>query len=87
MEEDLAQFLNTSIDPCTSLARWMKTNNRKVIGFFPMHIPEEIIHASGMLPVIMWRGNEPVTVGHSHIPPTNCRLTRSFVDDAVNGCY
>ncbi|MDY6856264.1 MAG: 2-hydroxyacyl-CoA dehydratase family protein [Thermodesulfobacteriota bacterium] len=48
-----------------------------------MRIPEEIIHASGMLPVMMWRGNETVTLGHSYVHNFNCGLTRSFIDDAL----
>ena len=50
-----------------------------------MHLPEELVHAAGMLPVMMWRSNELITLGHSRILPFNCGLSRSVVDDALKG--
>ena len=85
MEEILRRFFDIVADPYTSVAQWKERSKKKVIGVFPMHIPEEIIHAARMLPVVIWRGNEPVTIGHAHVPPFNCGLTRSFVDDALRG--
>ena len=72
-----------SEDPYTYLKQWKEKTNKKIICCFGMHIPEEIVHASGMLPVISWRSNEPVTMGHSHLATFNCGLTRSFIDDLV----
>jgi benzoyl-CoA reductase subunit C len=85
VEELLNNFLRITADPYKGVKEWKEKNRKKVIGCFPMWIPEEIIHAAGMLPVVIWRGNEPVTEGHAHVPPYNCGLTRSFVDDAVRG--
>jgi benzoyl-CoA reductase subunit C len=85
MEEILQKFFDVVADPYTTISQWKEGNKKKVIGVLPMHIPEEVIHAAGVLPVIIWRSNEPVTWGHAHFPPFNCGLTRSFVDDAVKG--
>ena len=83
MEEVLRRFTEVSTDPYTSLTKFKEQTGKKIIGTFPMRIPEEIIHASGMLPVVMWRGNEAVTLGHSYVHNFNCGLTRSFIDDAL----
>ncbi|HAY22847.1 MAG TPA: hypothetical protein DCY27_11940 [Desulfobacterales bacterium] len=83
MAEQLNKCIQITRDPYSYLAEWKKQNNKKVICCYPMHVPEEIVHAAGMLPVVAWRSNEPVTLGHSHIPPYNCGLTRSFIDDLV----
>ena len=83
MEEVLSRFVEVSTDPYTNLARWKESTGKKIIGCFPMRIPEEIIYASGMLPVVMWRGNEAVTLGHSYVHNFNCGLTRSFIDDVM----
>jgi bcr-type benzoyl-CoA reductase subunit C len=50
-----------------------------------MHIPEEIIHAAGALPVVLWESQEPVTLGFRHIQPFYCGLARSYVDMAAKG--
>jgi len=83
MEKVLSRFAAVSTDPYTALTTWKQDTGRKIIGCFPMRIPEEIIHASGMLPVVMWRGNEAVTLGHSYVHNFNCGLTRSFIDDVM----
>jgi len=66
-------------------AREEKERGRKVIGVTPMHFPEELVHASGALPVIMQESNEPVTLGFGYIYPFYCGFTRSTVDIAVKG--
>lgn len=85
MEENLKKFFEVITDPYASIAQWKERTGKKVIACYPMHIPEELIHASGVLPVICWRSNEPVTVGHAYWAPFNCGLSRSFVDDAIKG--
>jgi len=85
MERILKKFFELTTNPYSSLAEWKEKNKKKIIGCYPMYLPEEIIHAAGMLPVVIWRSNEPVTMGHAHVAPFNCGLTRSFVDDAVKG--
>lgn len=83
MEEVMKEFYKYSLDPYTSISEWKEKNNKNVIGIFPMYIPHEIIHATGMLPVCIWRGDESVTLGHSHVAPNNCGIARTFVDDAL----
>ena len=85
MEESLKELFNFSGDPYTHLAEWKTRSGKKVIGLTPMYLPEEIIHAGGMLPVEMWSSNEPITVGHAHVTPYYCGLTRSIVDDLLKG--
>jgi benzoyl-CoA reductase subunit C len=84
-EEMLAQFTEWATSPGESLIRWKDKNKKKIIGCFPMDIPEEIIHAAGMLPVVMWENSEPITQGHAHISPYNCGIIRSVIDDNVRG--
>jgi benzoyl-CoA reductase subunit C len=71
--------------PREGLIAWKKKNSKKIIGCFPMHIPEEIIHAAGMLPVVMWESAAPITLGHAHISPYNCGIVRSVIDDGARG--
>lgn len=85
MEDTLAKLFEITADPYKGVAEWKDSSNKKVMGTFPIHLPEEIIHASGMLPVVLWRGNEPVTEGHAHVAPFNCGLTRSLIDDVIRG--
>ncbi|MHC1566597.1 MAG: 2-hydroxyacyl-CoA dehydratase subunit D [Candidatus Syntropharchaeia archaeon] len=83
--KEIKFFLGAVSDPYRYLREWKDKNGKKIIGVFPMWIPEEIIHAVGIHPVVIWRSNELVTWGHSHVPPYDCGITRSFIDDAVKG--
>lgn len=85
MEDMMKEFVRYTSDPYSSIAEWKDENQKKVIGIFPMWIPEEIVHAAGMLPVVMWRSNEAITWGYAHVPPYNCPINKSVVDDAVKG--
>ena len=85
MEKVLSNVANVTSDPYAYVADIKEKMQKKVIGCFPMHVPEEIVHAANLIPVVIWRGNELVTWGHSHVPPYDCGITRSFVDDAVRG--
>jgi len=83
--EILGMFSGLAAEPGANLIRWKERNGKKVIGCFPMDIPEEIVHASGMLPVVMWESNEPITLGHARISPYNCGIVRSVIDDGAKG--
>ena len=85
MEEILAKFEDVRKDPYKYLSEWKERTGKKVIGCYPMWIPEEIIHAAGMLPVQIWEGKEPITASLNYVRPFHCALTRSFVEDVVTG--
>jgi len=85
MERVLSKIAEVTSDPYAYVAGLKERKNKKIIGCFPMHVPEEVVHAADLIPVVIWRGNEPVTWGHAHVPPYDCGITRSFVDDAVRG--
>ena len=85
MEKVLTKMGEVTSDPYAYVAGLKDSTGKKIIGCFPMYVPEEIVHAAGMIPVVIWRGNESVTWGHAHVPAYDCGITRSFVDDAVRG--
>ncbi|MFC1824999.1 2-hydroxyacyl-CoA dehydratase subunit D [Thermodesulfobacteriota bacterium] len=84
-QETLTHFLQVTADPYHAVAEKKKESGKKVIGCFPMYLPEELIHASGMSPVVLWAGNEPITVAHAHVPTFYCSIVRPFIDDWLKG--
>ncbi|MDP2953749.1 MAG: 2-hydroxyacyl-CoA dehydratase family protein, partial [Chloroflexota bacterium] len=84
--EELQKFFDVVTDPYKAVKDWKASNpGKKVIGLTPMYLPDEIVHAAGMLPVTLWESNEPITMAHSHTTPFNCALSRSVLDDALKG--
>ena len=81
----LAVFRGTVGDPYGTLRKWKESNGKKSIGCMPMQIPEEIIHAAGVLPVVIPEGDGPVTVASKHIQYFFCGYARSVVDSVLKG--
>ena len=84
MQETLRKFEAIVEDPAKHLIQWKELNQKRVIACVPMHFPEEIIHAAGILPVMTWESPEPFSVAHAHIPIFFCGVVRSIVDMALN---
>jgi len=69
---------------------WKKQDSsRRIIGYLPIYVPREIIHASGMLPVGMFGAGDriPVVRGDAFFQSYICHLPRTVVEMVVNGNY
>lgn len=72
-------------DPASYVAGWRGRTGGKAFGVFPMNFPVELVHAAGVLPVLVQESSEPVTLGRSHLMEFYCGYTRSIVDQAATG--
>lgn len=60
---------------------------RKVVGFLPIYVPRELIHAAGMLPLGVVGGGDQLEVihGDAYYQSYICRIPRSTVELGVSG--
>jgi len=60
---------------------------RKAIGYMPVYVPHEIIHAAGMLPVGIFGGGDQIEViqGDAYYQSYICRIPRSTVELGLTG--
>lgn len=60
---------------------------RKAIGYMPVYVPREIIHAAGMLPVGILGGGDSLEViqGDAYYQSYICRIPRSTVELGLTG--
>ena len=65
-------------DPGASVSRWKSASGRKVAGCVPIYVPEEVLHAAGMLPVTIW-GNEFFPVSTPGVPAFLCSVAGGIV--------
>jgi benzoyl-CoA reductase subunit C len=66
-----------------TVRRWKEQHpGRKAIGCFPVYVPEEIIHAAGMLPVALYGGGNMIEIDHadSRIQSFICSISRSTLE-------
>ncbi len=59
---------------------------RKAIGFLPIYVPREVIHAAGALPVgVMGAGDLEIVKGDAYFQSYICRIPRSVIELGLNG--
>lgn len=60
---------------------------RKVIGYMPIYVPRELIHAAGMLPLGIMGGGDNLEVihGDAYYQSYICRIPRSTIELGVSG--
>jgi benzoyl-CoA reductase subunit C len=60
---------------------------RKAIGYMPVYVPREIIHAAGMLPVGILGGGDQLEViqGDAYYQSYICRIPRSTIEMGLTG--
>ena len=85
------------IDRCTELfedldfkavQEWKAAKpGRKAIGYMPVYVPRELIHAAGMLPVGILGGGDSLEViqGDAYYQSYICRIPRSTIELGVSG--
>ena len=72
----------------TKAREWKEARpGRKVIGYMPVYVPREIIHAAGMLPLGVLGGGADMEVihGDAYYQSYICRIPRSTIELAITG--
>src|SRR3974390_3455765 len=72
----------------TSARQWKAGEpSRKVIGYMPIYVPREIIHAAGMLPLGIVGGGDQLEGihGDAYYQSYICRIPRSTVELGLSG--
>jgi benzoyl-CoA reductase subunit C len=66
---------------------WKERNKKGVVGYFCCVTPEEIIYASGLLPVRITGSSERLEIVDDYVPRYGCAFVRSCLDLAGRGIY
>jgi len=72
----------------TAARKWKEADKgRKVIGYMPVYIPRELIHAAGMLPLGIMGGGDNLEVihGDAYYQSYICRIPRSTIELGISG--
>lgn len=72
----------------TAVKKWKEAApGRKAIGYMPVYVPRELIHAAGMLPVGILGGGDQLEViqGDAYYQSYICRIPRSTIELGLTG--
>lgn len=71
----------------TYVKEWKAAHHAKAIGFMPVYVPRELIHAAGMLPVGVMGGGDNLEIirGDAFFQSYICRIPRSTIELGLGG--
>ena len=79
----LKEFEYIATTPEKIANKWKRKTGGKVIGLAGLDIPEPLIHAAGMLPVVLLENDEEITLANAHVEMHQCGYIRSLIDQAM----
>lgn len=81
-------FHNWSKERHSYAREWKKRTGGKVLGYFCTYVPEEILHAAGVLPVRILGSHEPSDLTEAHIfGGMFCPFSRDCLAQGLKGRY
>ena len=86
MRDIISELATIVQNPLHRAERW-KEAGKGVIGCFPMYVPEEIIHASGMLAFTLPGTDETTVLANKYLQPYLCHPVRGNLELALKGDF
>lgn len=72
--------------PRAQLESYLK-QGKQVVGCFPVYTPEELVHASGMIPMGLWGGQTELKLAKSYLPAFACPIMQANLEFGLRGAY
>ena len=83
----LEQFRTIAAKPKKAVEDHKAETGKGAIGMMPVYAPEEMVHATGFLPVGLWGGNRPVSKARTYLPPFACSIMQQVMELECDGAY
>ncbi len=83
--EEILEISQNDVNPYLEKA---KDEGKKIIGYFCSYVPEEVLHAAGLIPFRMRAvGSSGTSMGDTYFAATICSFVRHCFDKALNGNF
>ncbi len=86
LKQNLNLLVHASQHPKQQLEYYLH-QGKKVVGCFPPYTPEELVYASGMIPMGLWGGQAELKLVKSYLPPFACPIMQSTLEFGLNDTY
>lgn len=83
----LKQFRDIAANPRKMMEDYQAETGKGAIGIMPLYSPEELVHATGYLPMGLWGANRPVTKARAYLPAFACSIMQQVMELECEGAY
>lgn len=85
IQELLAKFEAAAVNPRKQLEQYL-SQGKKAIGCFPYYVPEELVHAAGMVPFGLWGSNtKAIEAAKEYFATFYCSLAQLNLEMGLDG--
>lgn len=81
------QFKAAYADPKKVIEDYRAKTGKGAIGILPIYAPEELVHATGYLPIGLWGGSRTVSKARAYLPPFACSIMQQVMELECEGAY
>ncbi len=86
LNTNLSRLAEVCKNPRAQMDRYL-SEGKQVVGCFPPFVPEELVHACGMIPMGLWGGRTPLKRANEYLPAFACSLMQANMEFALSGVY
>lgn len=86
LHTNITRLQNACKNPRAQLDKYLAAG-KKCIGCFAPYTPEELVHASGMIPLGLWGGQTELKLAKSYLPAFACPIMQANMEFGLNGTY
>lgn len=88
VQDYIKQFRSIADNPKKAMEDHKKETGKGAVGIMPVYCPEEIVHATGYLPIGMWGAQKKqISKARTYLPPFACSIMQSVMELQLEGAY
>lgn len=83
----IQQFEYISQHPAEMMKKYKEETGKGAVGIMPVYAPEEIVHATGYLPIGLWGGQRSISKARTYLPPFACSIMQVIMEMQIEKVY
>lgn len=87
VETILSQLKEVAANPKKAMDDYKAETGKGAIGILPLYAPEELVHATGYLPMGIWGGQKQITKARTYLPAFACSIMQQVMELECEGAY
>ena len=83
----LNQLKDIAANPKKAMDDYKNETGKGAIGIMPLYAPEELVYATGYLPMGIWGGSKTISKARTYLPAFACSIMQQVMELQCSGAY